>query len=149
MAASDDLTKLADRAKEAEERVAAAREKGKADLEADLEYARGVGEEQAKALSETAEEGKGRISDRWEGVQEAWNQAIAKVREDMEGRKTEHDLHKAQRRADSAEDDARFAIDFAYSAIGEAEYAVLDASLARMEADEQSEEAGKEANANA
>ena len=48
-----------------------------------------------------------------------------------------------------AEDDARFAIDFAYSAIGEAEYAVLDASLARMEADEQSEEAGKKANASA
>jgi hypothetical protein len=90
-----------------------------------------------------------RISDRWEGVQEAWNQAIAKVREDVEGRKTEHDPHKAQRRADLAEDDARFAIDFAYSAIGEAEYAVLDASLARMEADEQSEEARKEAGASA
>jgi hypothetical protein len=64
----------------------------------------------------------------------------------VEGRKTEHDLHEAQRRADRAEDDARFAIDFAYSAIGEAEYAVLDASLARMEADEQSEEVGKKAN---
>lgn len=147
MAASDGLTKLADRAKEAEERVAAAREKGKADIQADLDYARGAGEEEAEALRETAEQGKGRISDRWEGVQEAWNQAIAKVREDVEGRKTEHDLHKAQRRADWAEDDARFAIDFAYSAIGEAEYAVLEASLARMEADEQSEEAGKKANA--
>jgi hypothetical protein len=147
MAASDDLTKLADRAQEAEERVAAAREKGKADLEADLEYARGTGEEEAKALRETAEKGQGRISDRWARVQEAWNQAIAKAREDVEGRKTEHDLHKAQRRADWAEDDARSAIDFAYSAIGEAEYAVLDASLARMEADEQSEEADKKANA--
>jgi hypothetical protein len=147
MAASDDLTKLADRAKEAEERVAAAREKGKAHLEADRDNARAVGEQQAEDLRELAETGKGRISDRWEGVQEAWNQAIAKVREDVEGRKTEHDLHKAQRRADRADDDARFAIDFAYSAIGEAEYAVLDASLARMEADEQSEEAGKEANA--
>ena len=29
-----------------------------------------------------------------------------------------------------------FAIDFAYAAIEEAEYAVLDAELARMEADE-------------
>jgi hypothetical protein len=147
MAASDDLTKLADRAKEAEERVAAAREKGKAHLEADRDNARAVGEQQAEDLRELAETGKGRISDRWEGVQEAWNQAIAKVREDVEGRKTEHDLHKAQRRADRADDDARFAIDFAYSAIGEAEYAVLDASLARMKADEQSKEAGKKANA--
>jgi flagellar biosynthesis/type III secretory pathway protein FliH len=87
MAVSDDLTKLAARAKEAEERVAAAREKSKADLEADLEYARGVGEEEAKGLRETAEEGKGRISDRWNDVQEAWNQAIAKVREDVDARR--------------------------------------------------------------
>ena len=97
--------------------------------------------------SELAEENKGRISDRWLEMQEAWNQAIAKVREDIEGRKAEHDLHHAQRTAERAEDDARFAIDFAYSAIVEAEYAVLDASLERMEADEQSEKAGKEANA--
>jgi hypothetical protein len=148
MAVSDDLTKLAARAKEAEERVAAAREKSKADLEADLEYARGVGEEEAKGLRETAEEGKGRISDRWNDVQEAWNQAIAKVREDVDARKAEHDLHKAQRGAERAEDDARFAIDFAYSAIVEAEYAVLDADLARMEAAEL-EEAGKETGASA
>jgi hypothetical protein len=39
-------------------------------------------------------------------------------------------------RADIAEDDAVFAIDYAYAAIEEAEYAVLDASLARVEADE-------------
>jgi hypothetical protein len=32
-------------------------------------------------------------------VQEAWNQAIAKVREDIEGRKAEHDLHHKHRRA--------------------------------------------------
>ena len=86
MAASDDLTKLADHAKEAEERVAAEREKGKANLEAHLDYARGAGEEQAEALRETAEKGKGRISDRWEDVQEAWNQAIANVRQDVVGR---------------------------------------------------------------
>lgn len=54
MAASDDLTKLADRAKEAEERVAAAREKGKADLEADRDNARAVGEQQAEDLRELA-----------------------------------------------------------------------------------------------
>ena len=54
----------------------------------------------------------------------------------IENRKAEHDLHKAEGRADRAEEDARFAIDFAYSAIVEAEYAALDAALARMEADE-------------
>ena len=48
----------------------------------------------------------------------------------------EHDLHKAQHHADRAEEEARFAIDFAYSAVVEAEYAVLDAALARVEADD-------------
>ena len=47
-----------------------------------------------------------------------------------------HDLHKAQHHADRAEEEARFAIDFAYSAVVEAEYAVLDAALARVEADD-------------
>jgi hypothetical protein len=46
------------------------------------------------------------------------------------------DLHRAQSKADNAEDDAAFAIDYAYGAIEEAEYAVLDAALARMDADE-------------
>ena len=38
--------------------------------------------------------------------------------------------------ADIAEDDAAFAVEFAYGAIEEAEYEVLNAALARMEADE-------------
>jgi hypothetical protein len=40
MAASDELSKLAARAKEAEDRTAAARSKAKADLERDVETAR-------------------------------------------------------------------------------------------------------------
>ena len=51
-------------------------------------------------------------------------------------RKEEIDLDKAQANAETAEGDASFAIDYAYAAIEEAEYAVLDAALARKEADE-------------
>lgn len=142
MALSDDLSKLTTRAKEAEDRATAAREKTKADLEADRDNARAVGEQQAADLRDLAEENKGRISDRWADVQRAWNEAIAGVRADIQSKKEEHDLHRAQHRAERAEDDARFAIDFAYSAIVEAEYAVLDAALARKQADVQSEEAG-------
>jgi hypothetical protein len=142
MAQPNDLSKLSARAKEAEDRVAAAREKAKADVETDRENARAVGEQQAEDLREHAEEGKGQISDRWADVQRAWNDAIAGARADIQGKKEEHDLHKAQRRADRAEEDARFAIDFAYSAIVESEYAVLDAAVARREADELSEQTG-------
>jgi hypothetical protein len=142
MAVSDDLSKLTDRAKEAEQRAAAARDKAQADVEADLDNARAVGEQQAEDLRQIADRGKGRISERWEDVQRSWQEALAGVREDLESRKAEHDVHKAQRRAERAEEDARFAVDFAYSAIAEAEYAVLDAELARKEADEQSKEPG-------
>jgi len=38
--------------------------------------------------------------------------------------------------ADIAEQDAAFAIDYAYAAVEDAEYAALDARLARMNADE-------------
>ena len=61
---------------------------------------------------------------------------MAALKEDMGDRRAEHDLDRANRRAENAEGDAAFAIDYAVAAIEEAEYAVLDASLARMEADE-------------
>ena len=65
-----------------------------------------------------------------------------RCRHDIESRKAEHDKHKVERRAGRrAEEDAGFAIDIAYSAVVEAEYSVLDAALARMEADELSQDA--------
>lgn len=142
MAASDDLSKLGARAKEAEDRVVAAREKAKADVEADLDYARGAGEEEAKALQAMVDDRKDRGSERWAAVQKTWSEAVAGMRAEIESHKAEHDLHRARRRADRAEEDARFALDFAYSAIAEAEYTALDAVLARKEAEELAEQAG-------
>ena len=142
MPVSDDLSKLSVRAKEAEGRVTAAPEKAKADLEEDLEFTWTAVEKQNAVLRELVSESKGRMSDRWHDLQAAWNEAISPVREEIESRKAEHDLHKAEGRADRAEEDARFAIDFASSAIVEAEYAALDAALARVEADELSNQAG-------
>jgi hypothetical protein len=61
---------------------------------------------------------------------------VADVRSHVEAKKEQHDVRVAQRRAETAEADAEFAIDFAYSAVVDAEYAVLDAALARTEADD-------------
>jgi hypothetical protein len=78
----------------------------------------------------------GSISAWWTGVQRSWDERAAHVREQMETKKAEHDVHAAERRADNAEADAAYAIDFAYATVVEAEYSVLDAALARKEADE-------------
>jgi hypothetical protein len=61
---------------------------------------------------------------------------LMRIRDRIDERKAEHDANKAGRRAEAAEADALIAIDFAAAALSEAEYAVLDAALARMEADE-------------
>ena len=45
-------------------------------------------------------------------------------------------MDRAQRYAENAEDDATFAVEYAYAAIEEAQYAVLDTALARKKADE-------------
>jgi vacuolar-type H+-ATPase subunit I/STV1 len=136
MAASDELTKLAARAKQAEDRVAAARAKAKDDLEHDVELSAADAKATAEKLRQTAQAGKGKVSVWWDNAQRTWNEHIATIRENIEARRAEHDQDKAELRADIAEDDALFAIDYAYAAIEEAEYAVLDASLARVEADE-------------
>jgi hypothetical protein len=135
MALSDQLTKLAARAKEAEDHAAAAKSKARAQLEQDVKTARESAKAQADQLRKTAEANKGQISDWWDGVQKSWNDFIATARQNIGEKRAEHDQNVANRAADNAEDDAAFAIDYAYGAIEEAEYAVLDATLARMDAE--------------
>jgi hypothetical protein len=142
MALSEEVTKLAARAKEAETRTAAARDEARADLEREVESARAAAQAQAEKLRQGAEEGKAKVSGWWTDVQKSWNAQVARVREDVESKKEEHDVHMAQVRADDAEGYASFAIDLAYSAVVEAEYASLDAVLARKEADQMAAEAG-------
>ena len=54
----------------------------------------------------------------------------------MDHRKAKFDASNAGSDADWAEWNAQMTIDYAYSAIEEAEYAVLDAILARRDAEE-------------
>ncbi|MGZ8563833.1 MAG: YtxH domain-containing protein [Candidatus Limnocylindria bacterium] len=140
MAVSDDLTKLAERAKEAETRYSEVREEARTDLEQNVESSRESAQEHAAKLRSAAEKSSADISGGLSAIQNSWNEHIARIRRDLEGKKAEHDVHKAQRRADDAEAYASFAIDLAYSAVAEAEYAALDAALARMDADEMSDE---------
>jgi hypothetical protein len=137
MALSDELTKLSARAKEAEDHAAAAQGKAKAELEQEVKQARESASTQADKLRTSADAHQDRISAWWHDVQRSWSKHVAAIKDDIADRRAEHDLDSATRRADNAEEDALFAIDYAYAAIDEAEYAVLDAALARMDADEQ------------
>jgi hypothetical protein len=142
MAASDQLAKLVDRAKEAESRAAAAGHRAKTEVEQDVSSARASAQANADRLRETAEARRAEASDWWADVHKTWSEYADAMRRTMEKRHTEHDIDRARLRAANAEDDAQFAIDVAYSAIEEAEYAVLDATLARMDADDLSAKSG-------
>jgi hypothetical protein len=128
MAASDDLMRLSERAKQAEDHVAAAKTQARDKLAQDVQKAR-------ENTQVTAARLRGATGAAADGLQQSWTTHIAQTRERIDARKARHDAKVAERNAEDADDYASFAIDFAYSAIEEAEYAVLDATLARADAD--------------
>jgi hypothetical protein len=136
MALSDQLTGLAKRAKQLEDHAAAAKQKNKAELERDVKDARESAQSRADALRTGAATAKSEVSAWWDNVGRSWNDHVATVRKNIDGRRAAHDLAGAQRAAGQADDDAAYAIDYAFAAIDEAEYAVLDAQLAHLEVDE-------------
>ena len=135
MAASDDLKKLSERAKAAEDHAAAAKNQARAELEQSVTNVRDSAEAEAKKLQAKTQAAGQRARDDWSDVKNSWNAHLAKARKDM-AHKAEFNADTAEDRAAWAEADAELAIDYAYSAIEGAEYAVLDAILARREADE-------------
>jgi hypothetical protein len=135
MALSDQLSHLAVRAKQAEDRFAAAGTQARDQLERDVQQAR---EDTATAAEKLRSESAAASdqADAWvEGIQRSWSDHVAQARRQMDARKARHDTKVAQRYAADAEDYANFMIDLAYSAIEESEYAALKAVLARQDAD--------------
>src|SRR4029079_10442568 len=108
MALSDQLSRLAARAKQAEDRAAAAQSKAKADLEKDVKASREAAQAQAAQLRKNAEADKSAVSEWWKNAQRSWTAHVDAVEQHISERRAEHDLKAAQRNAQSAEDDAAF-----------------------------------------
>ena len=136
MTASDELYRLAARTKELEDRAAAMNNQAKDDLELDAAEARASVQTSANELSEHAAANQDKLSSWWDKTQRAWNDHVNHIRDDIDDKRAAYDLKVAQRAADGAEADAVFAVDYALAAIQEAEYALIDATLARLKADE-------------
>jgi hypothetical protein len=140
MPVTDNFAKLKEQVEEADRAVKAAAEQNQAEIQSKVDEARREADDRAaelRAKTENADrEGK---SDRegesqWRGMQADLNRHIERVRERMDAKEAAVSADVADRDADWAEADAKDAIDFALSAIVEAEYATLDAMLARKNA---------------
>ena len=136
MTVSDELHKLTDRAKEAEQKAADARHEAKADLEKALDKSRASMEAQAARMRDSAKTSQAKASSWWGEQQIAWNAHVDKMHQSMNERMVRAEAKGAAREAELAEADASFAINFAYGAIEAAEVAVLYAILARENAAE-------------
>src|SRR6476659_2293035 len=72
----------------------------------------------------------------WNETKASMKRPLDEVRARIDTRQSEHELHRALRAADAAEEDAAAAIEVAAYFLNVAEYSIIDATLARMAADD-------------
>lgn len=133
MALTNQLSRLSARTKELEDRAAAARQKAHDDLQKDVEAARHEAKANAEALRDSVDVSVAEVSAWWIDVGRSWDEHLAKARKHVDQKIAQHDLNTAKRDAEDANAYAAYLIDYLYAAVEEAEYAVLDATLAQME----------------
>ncbi len=135
-ALSEQLTDLAARSKNTEDVVAAAQEKNRARLESQRDklkssIAAGNAQAQERAAADEAT-----TQQWWNDTRSAVDARFAAMRAEADERRTERDIKKAERQAEQAEQDAADAIDWALFVLDQAEYSVIDAVIARADADD-------------
>jgi small-conductance mechanosensitive channel len=135
MSLPDDFTKLREKVDKADQSIRAAAATDEAELKAMVDDARKKADGRAAALRAKSDEVSDSAERQWQEVQSDWDEHVKRIRERMDAKKDELDAKVAEHDAEWAEADAIDAVDFASAAIEEAQYAVLDAVLARRRAD--------------
>jgi DNA repair exonuclease SbcCD ATPase subunit len=129
---SDQLTQLADRTKQVEDTATAAKAKNRAQLETTKTSLKAS----LDAVGTKADEAKTRAQGWMGDVHDSVEKHFADRRAAGAEHKAERDLKRAERRADDAEQDAADAVALVLYALDQAEYAIVDAVLARADADD-------------
>ena len=134
MSVTDNFAKLKEQVEKADRDVKAAAEQNQAEIQSKVDEARRDADQRAAELRAKTENADREGQSQWREMQADLNRHIERVRARMDAKKAAVDADVAEDDAEWAEADARDAIDFALSAIAEAEYATLDAMLARKNA---------------
>jgi hypothetical protein len=133
---SEQLADLSVRAKSAEDALSAAQKEAHDKVVARKEKARAA----AAAATETVNKEIKSVGD---SATKSWDAARAKIAADMNylqsniaNAKHDHDVKRAEKRADRAESEASFAVDYAIASVEQAKLAILDAIDSRLSAEE-------------
>src|SRR5207237_7687440 len=129
-------TDLAQRTKHLEDAAAAARARNRAMLEDQQEKLHSQMSAEAQHLESSAREATTDVRSWWTDTTANIEQWRAGLRAKGEERLAERKVEKAERSSADAEDYATSLVSFAAYAVDAAEYAVVDAVIARGEADE-------------
>ena len=132
---SESLTDLAARVNSLEDSAAAVREENHTKLQARRQEIEDSFKGEVKEFEAAASEVTGKVGQWWVDTKGSIDQHVNEMRTDFETRKAEHEVKKAERAADRAEEEATVAIAIASNYIDVAEYAVVDAFLARADAE--------------
>lgn len=132
---SEQLSELADRTKKTEDTVDAAREKDRQKLETQRAAIKGSADAHADSAKAGVAGAKNKLDTKWDASRASLDSKLAAIRDHAEQRRAEHDVSKANHHADIAEQDASDAIDLALYTLDCAEYAIIDAAIARADAD--------------
>ena len=129
---------MAAHAKQAEDSAAAARTENQQQLEARCKELEAKITKTTDDIQVIADRTQAESVAAWKelqtSLQDSFAQKRASVKAEVDAQRASRDAKRAAKRADHAEADADAAIQFAIAAIDQAEYAVIDATLARMEA---------------
>jgi hypothetical protein len=135
MPLSDEYTKLKEQVENGDRTIRAAVAKDDAELKAMVDEARKNADMREAELRAKSTEVADEAERHWNDVRSDWDQHIQRIRAHLDAKKAEVDATFAEGDAEMAEADAYDAVQFAAAAAEEAQYAVLDAVMARRKAD--------------
>ena len=127
--------KISDTARTATDKVKAAGQRTRDQLEADVDSAHERATAAADRMKDKADAARENASSEWQEIREKWHAHVAKARARAHKKKDQIDAQNAAMDADMTEAYAYDAIDFALDAIEQGEYSVLDAIYARANAE--------------
>jgi hypothetical protein len=133
---SDSLEELSGRVKVLEDSATASFEADRATLETRRQEIDDAFKTEVGQLESAVREAAAAGRTWWDETKASMRRPLDEVRARYQERQSEHEVHKAMRVADAAEEDAAAAIELAAYFLNVAEYSVVDAALARLAADE-------------
>jgi hypothetical protein len=133
---SEQLADLSVRAKHAEDAFSAAQKEAHDKIEARMQKARADATAAVEKVNQKIKSANDDAMRDWNAVKAKVAADIAVLKANVAEAKHDHDVKRAESRADRLEWEAGFAIDYAIASVEQAKLAVLDAIDGRLEAEQ-------------